>query len=120
MNTHASKMFRRWASVLRVVIFIPIACAMLTQALAVGQSTAAQGQELKPILDYISTAWDTLTRSMTDCQSLVDPKMKVAPVLYLPAGMAVPPAVQKLSSDCKVQIEHLPVEIHRLGEVDTR
>ena len=56
---------------------------------------------------------------MTDCQSLVDPKMKVAPVLYLPAGMAVPAAVQKLSSDCNVRIEHLPFEIHRLGEVDT-
>ena len=56
---------------------------------------------------------------MTDCQSLVDPKMKVAPVLYLPAGMAVPAALQKLSSDCNVRIEHLPFEIHRLGEVDT-
>ncbi len=56
---------------------------------------------------------------MTDCQSLVDPKMKVAPVLYLPADMAVPPALEKLSSDCKVRVEHLPVVIHRLGEVDT-
>jgi alpha,alpha-trehalase len=92
---------------------------MLAPTFAVGQSAPPQGQELKPILDYISTAWDTLTRSMTDCQSLVDPKMKVAPVLYLPEDMTVPPALQKLSSDCKVRIEHLPVAIHRLGEVDT-
>lgn len=112
-------MFRRWASVLRVVIFITTAGAALTPTPALGQSSPSQAQELKPILDYISTAWDTLTRSMTDCQSLVDPKMKVAPVLYLPAGMAEPPALQKLTSDCKVRIEHLPVEIHRLGEVDT-
>jgi alpha,alpha-trehalase len=56
---------------------------------------------------------------MTDCQSLVDPKMKVPPVLYLPADMAEPPAVQKLSRDCNVQVEHLPLVIHRLGEVDT-
>jgi len=86
---------------------------------AAAQSTPAQRQELKPILDYISTAWDTLTRSITDCQSLVDPKMKVAAVLYLPAGMAEPAAVRQLSRECNVRIEHLPLEIHRLGEVDT-
>ncbi len=78
-----------------------------------------EGPGLKPILDYISSGWDTLTRSMTDCRSVVDPKMKVAPVLYLPAGFAEPAAVQKLAADCNVRVEHLPVEIHRLGEIDT-
>jgi alpha,alpha-trehalase len=56
---------------------------------------------------------------MTDCRSVVDPKMKVAPVLYLPAHMAEPAAVQQLSRDCNVRVGHLPVQIHRLGEVDT-
>jgi alpha,alpha-trehalase len=56
---------------------------------------------------------------MTDCQSVVDPKLKVAPVLYLPAGFTAPPAVQKLTADCNVRVEHLPIEIHRLGEIDT-
>jgi alpha,alpha-trehalase len=120
MHTRVSKMFLRPLTfVLRSLVLVTVACGTLTQTLAAEQSTPSQGQELKPILEYISTAWDTLTRSMTDCQSLVDPKMKVAPVLYLPAGMAVPPTVQKLSNDCNVQIEHLPVEIHHLGEVDT-
>jgi alpha,alpha-trehalase len=120
MNTRASKIFRQyWVPAPRFWVLIAVACGMLAQTVAVGQSAPAQGQELKPILDYISTAWDTLTRSMTDCQSLVDPKMKVAPVLYLPADMTVPPALQKLSSDCNVRIEHLPVAIHHLGEVDT-
>ncbi len=76
-------------------------------------------QGLKPILNYISTAWDTLTRSMTDCASVVDPKIKVAPVLYLPKDLAEPPAVQKLVADCNVRIEHLPIEIQWLGEIDT-
>jgi len=80
---------------------------------------ASEGQGLKPILTYISSAWDTLTRSMTDCKSVVDPKIKVAPVLYLPAGFAEPPAVQKLAADCNVRVEHLPIEIHHLGEIDT-
>src|SRR6266700_4194299 len=76
-------------------------------------------QGLKPILNYISSAWDTLTRSMTDCASVVDPKIKVAPVLYLPKEFAEPAAVQKLAADCNVRIEHLPVDIQRLGEIDT-
>jgi alpha,alpha-trehalase len=104
---------------LRAFLLVTVVCGTLVLTPAAAQSTPAQGKELKPILDYIATAWDTLTRSMTDCQTLVDPKMKVAPVLYLPAGMAVPPAVQKLSSDCHVTIEHLPVVIHHPGEVDT-
>ena len=79
---------------------------------------APEAQGLKPVLDYISAAWDTLTRSMTDCQSFVDPKIKAAPVLYLPAGYAEPATVQKLAANCNLRVEHLPVEIHRLGEID--
>ena len=74
---------------------------------------------LQPILDYISKSWDTLTRSTTDCQSVIDPKIEGAPLLYLPAGMAEPPAVKKLAHDCDVKIEHLPIVIHRLREIDT-
>ena len=77
------------------------------------------GEGLNPILTYISSAWDTLTRSMTECVSIVDPKIKVAPVLYLPAEVAEPAAVHQLAADCNVRIEHLPVQIHRLGEIDT-
>jgi alpha,alpha-trehalase len=96
-----------------------LVCGALAQTAAAGQATAADGKGLKPVLEYISTAWDTLTRSMTDCQSLVDPKMKVPPVLYLPAGMPEPAAVQRLSSECNVRVEHLPAKIDRLGEIDT-
>ncbi len=56
---------------------------------------------------------------MTDCSSVVDPKIKVAPVLYLPEEVPEPAAVQKLAADCNVRAEHLPIEIHRLGEIDT-
>ncbi len=83
------------------------------------KSSSAQAEGLKPILGYISSAWDTLTRSMTECESVVDTKIKARPVLYLPAGFAEPPALQKMASQCDVQVEHLPMEIHRLGEIDT-
>jgi alpha,alpha-trehalase len=115
MHGHPSQRFRRLALVFRSIVLLVLACAALAQTPAADPST---GPGLKPVLDYISTAWGTLTRSMTDCQSLVDPKIKEAPVLYLPADMAEPAAVRKLSSECNVRIEHLPIAIHRLGEID--
>ncbi len=87
---------------------------------AAGAQEAGSPHEpgLNPILSYISTGWDTLTRSMTSCETLVDPKLSAAPVLYLPAGFAAPVAVQKLAADCNVRVEHLPFTIHRLGEIN--
>src|ERR1700682_3607845 len=74
---------------------------------------------LASIRQYIAAGWDNLTRSMTDCASVVDPKMKVNPVFFLPGGCAPPPAVEKLHTACNVDIEHLPKPIHHLGEIDT-
>ena len=97
-------------------VLIVVFCGTSTGQAA---ATPADAPDSKPILSCISSAWDTLTRSMTNCETLVDPKLKVAPVLYLPAGYAEPAAVQKLVADCNVRVEHLPIEIHRLGEIDT-
>jgi len=109
-NSRTLRGFARFA-------FVVLACAF-SQSSAHAAATP-EGQGLKPILDYISSAWDTLTRSMTDCQSVADPKIKVAPVLYLPAEFAEPEAVQKLTANCNVRVEHLPTEIHHPGELDT-
>jgi alpha,alpha-trehalase len=76
-------------------------------------------QGLQPILTYISSAWDTLTRSMTNCESIVDPKITDTPVLYLPDGFNEPAAVHELSGKCKVRVEHLPRKIDHLGEITT-
>jgi len=113
--SHRSKTSHRLSSVFRSFILVVLCGASAKPTLA---ATAPQGPGLKPVLDYISAAWDTLTRSMTDCQSIVDPKIKAAPVLYLPAGYAEPASVQKLAAECNVRVEHLPVEIHHLGEID--
>ena len=120
MITEASTRFRRSLPlVFRHFFLLILLSGSLAWARAEKPPGAPEGQALKPILDYISSAWDTLTRSMTDCQSVVDPKLKAAPVLYLPAGFPEPPAVQKLAADCNVQVKHLPIEIHHLGEIDT-
>jgi hypothetical protein len=94
-------------------------CTFAIAQAAPAPASVPTGEGLKPILSYISSAWDTLTRSMTECVSVVDPKIKVAPVIYLPAEVAEPAAVHKLAADCNVRIEHLPAAIHRLGEIDT-
>ena len=68
-------------------------------------------------LAYIHDAWSTLTRSMTDCHSLVDIKVTANPILYLPAELPTPPEVAALSEKCQVRAEHLPRRIEKLGDV---
>ena len=61
---HASKPARAaWVTLL-------LLC--LTPAFARDPQPAAN-PALDPILEYIATGWDTLTRSMTDCNTVVDP-----------------------------------------------
>src|SRR6202030_555290 len=105
---------KRFASVL---FFLFAICASVPTPAQAAPGKDAKG--LNPILDYISSAWDTLTRSMTDCKSIVDPKISAQSVLYLPKEMPEPASVQTLSKNCNVRVEHLPMEIHRLGEIST-
>jgi len=99
------------------LIFLLLLLVCPPGALAQEQTKPVAG--LASIRQYISAGWDHLTRSMTDCASVVDPKMKVNPVIYLPSGFAAPPTVEKLHAACNVDIEHLPKPIHQLGEIDT-
>jgi alpha,alpha-trehalase len=80
---------------------------------------AAVNEGLAPILSYISSGWDTLTRSMTDCSTIVDSKIAAKSVLYVPADFTVPDNVRALETKCKVEIKPLPKIIHKLGEIDT-
>jgi alpha,alpha-trehalase len=56
---------------------------------------------------------------MNDCQSAVDPKIQAAALVYTPADFSEPPAVKNMAQKCNVRVEHLPAEIHHLGEIDT-
>jgi alpha,alpha-trehalase len=112
-----SKLLRR----LGLTFVFCLAAFSAGNCLQVAPPGSAEGKNdgLKPILQYIDSAWDTLTRSMSECKSVVDPKIKAAPVIYLPAGFSEPPALEKLARECEVRIERLPIEIHHLGEIDT-
>src|SRR5208282_3307991 len=61
---------------------------------------------LAPVLHYIASDWDALTRSMTRCDSIVDPKLPEAALLYLPAGFPEPDSVKQLEQACKLRVEH--------------
>jgi len=82
------------------------------------QTAAARQQGLDPIRSYISAGWDSLTRSLTECKTIVDTKLTTASVLYIPADFETPAAVEQLQKQCNVQAQHLPIVIHNLGEVD--
>jgi alpha,alpha-trehalase len=89
-----------------------------TATWAAEAKNSAPESGLSPILTYISSGWDTLTRSMTDCQTVVDPKLTEASVLYLPADFAPPPAVQELQKRCKVDVQPLPAVVKTPGQID--
>ena len=94
-------------------------CSLALLALAsLAPASEGQGTPAQPnINDYIANGWDTLSRSMSDCNSVVDPKVTTPPVMYLPAGYATPTAVAALATTCNVQVRHLPRAIHQLGDV---
>lgn len=91
-------------------------CGLL---LALAASLSAQTTPAPPqaIGQYIAGSWDVLSRSMSDCRSVVDTKVQTAPILYLPAGMAIPEAVARMQAQCHVDVRSLPRAIHRLGDV---
>lgn len=100
-------------------IFLFCAGALLIAATGQAQANppASSREAAEPITAYISHTWDTLTRSMSDCHSVVDPKVKTVPVLYLPKELPMPADVVALQSRCRVRVERLPVRIEHLGQI---
>ena len=92
--------------------------ALLLLQFAAQQIWAQAAPPPAPTIDaYIHHGWDSLSRSMSECQSLIDPKVTAPPLLYLPYGAPTPPELVRLSSQCKIQIDHLPHRIVHLGDV---
>jgi alpha,alpha-trehalase len=99
------------------------AAGVLAVALIPSQNLRAQDASSQAMPDsvatlrYIHAAWDTLTRSMSDCKTLADTKVNSEPVLYLPADMPAPPEVAEVGRQCNVRIATLPRKIDKLGDV---
>lgn len=71
------------------------------------------------ILPYITESWNSLQRSITDCNTLIDTKVSLDPVLYLPADFPMPEAVNDLKNHCPINIKRLPGPIKQFGLIDT-
>jgi alpha,alpha-trehalase len=102
----------------RLSIAAPLLLLTLTSPLFAQQSTSTP-EGLKSILDYISTGWDTLTRSMNDCSTIVDSKLATKSILYVPADFTITADLRALESRCNIEVKPLPKVLHHLGEIDT-
>lgn len=107
----------RWQGVLLCGVLL-VASTGGAQTVAPAAPPAPSRATAAPSIDhYISTTWNVLTRSMSDCHSLVDPKVETAPVLYLPKELPMPKSVAALRTKCGVKVERLPVQIRHFGEI---
>jgi alpha,alpha-trehalase len=97
--------------------FVILSIFLFTLEPRAGPASSEQAAAgLGPVLHYIESDWDVLTRSMTRCDSIVDPKLPEAALLYLPAGFSEPDSVKQLDHACKLHVEHLPMIIQHPGQ----
>jgi alpha,alpha-trehalase len=54
---------------------------------------------------------------MSDCKTVVDPKLPSATVLYIPADKPEPAAVKQLEAQCHVQVQRLPRKVTGFGQL---
>ncbi len=99
---------------IRLSLFVLLASSAF---LANAQPSHRQASTDRNILAYIDSGWNTLSRSMSECKSLVDPKVVTPPILYLPYGAPIPPAVVLAHRQCNVEVRHLPRRIVHMGDV---
>jgi alpha,alpha-trehalase len=105
-----------------MVLFLCVLCIVLPVTVLAesdGSPDRKSAAGLEPILGYIAKTWDTLTRSMEECTTVVDPKLAENSVLYLPAELTAPPQVEELQKRCHIQVKSLPQKIEHPGQVDT-
>lgn len=110
------KRTRFYRSVFIYLVLAVTLAVLPASSLRAGSTTTTQG--LQQIFQYISSGWNTLTRSMTECGTYTDPKTKAKATLYLPADFQAPSDLKAAESACKLQVKHLPRVIKRLGDID--
>src|SRR5215471_5286802 len=102
-----------WLLILNLVVSVPAAPAQAGLP-AAGLPTPNARLEL---VQYIHNAWQSLTRSMSDCSSLSDPKLKTQPVLYAPFDFQVPADDLRRIQTCKITLQKLPKSITHMGDL---
>jgi alpha,alpha-trehalase len=99
------------------ILSILVLAVCLQPGLAQAPDGKAQSDALQAISQYIANSWDSLTRSTSRCDSLVDPKRSGPAVLYLPRDYPIPESLTRIEAQCGLVLKSLPVVIRRPGEV---
>lgn len=83
-------------------------------------AAAAQQQDTtgSSLAAYIDKSWDSLTRSMTSCETITDKRVPEHSLMYLPADFQETDQIRELGERCHVAIEHLPQIITAPGQID--
>src|ERR1700736_4955431 len=82
-----SSVMRFWRPSRGLFLCARAALSLLLVVVAIAPTVAQEGAHgggLDPIRKYIAAGWDTLTRSQTECNTIVDPKLASASLLYVP------------------------------------
>ncbi len=107
----------RWPAAKRLrPLLLTLPLLLISASISAQQSPTDPAAGLGPIRSYISSGWNTLSRSMSDCATFSDSKLIGAPQLYLPADFPEPEAVKQLETRCRVQVRNLPPSGDRLGK----
>ncbi len=100
-----------------ILLLLAAALSASAQAPTTAPPTEHPASTPEATLRYIHASWDVLTRSMSDCSSIVDPKVRTLPVLYLPYGFPEPAAVAAAEHKCHLRVLHLPRAIEKIGDL---
>lgn len=108
-------MFRKCRLSLTWMQVVALGLPLLLLAGLGGQAPPKPNGGSQPILQYITSDWDALTRSMTRCESVADPKVPHGTILYVPAELASSDALRQLQETCAVRVETLPAHPEQPG-----
>ncbi len=103
---------------LQLTLGVLLGSLTLPSSAAPAHTPDGDATPLAQIRSYISSGWDSLTRTITDCSTVVDPKLTQGSVLYVPADFQAPQAIGQLETRCNIKVDHLPVVIHHPGELN--
>jgi alpha,alpha-trehalase len=96
-----------WLLTLLLWIF-PMIDASYTYSASRTQTVPRHSPRLNNVLEYVSSGWDRLTRSLEKCKTYEDQKTDDEPYLYFPAEFQTLPGFTALAESCRVRIARLP------------
>ncbi|HKT10254.1 MAG TPA: trehalase family glycosidase [Terriglobia bacterium] len=106
-------------TVLSIFFYFVLTLNLAALPVRVARDTnAKKATGIQEILQYISSGWNTLTRSMTECETFTDPKTNEKSAVYFPAGFSKPAGLKAVAARCQIQVNQLPSVIRKLGDID--